>query len=179
VNRFVFLDRDGTLVRDTGYPHRAEQYELLPGTARALGRLCTAGFGLVIVTNQSGIGRGLFGESDFRSFQQLLLDDLTAAGVEIEATYHCPHAPDAGCDCRKPAPGLILRACEDLGADPSVCWVVGDADRDIAVAARADCLGAVRVGAAPGTPAPAKRPAQFFDADDLEAAVDRILAAEA
>lgn len=177
MSRFVFLDRDGTLVRDTGYPHRAEHYELLPGTARALGRLRAGGFQLVIVTNQSGIGRGLFGESDFRSFQKLLLDDLAAAGVEIEATYHCPHAPDAGCDCRKPAPGLILQARDELGAEPSECWVVGDADRDIAVAARAACRGAVRVGAAPGTPAPGERPAEFFDAGDLEAAVDRILAA--
>lgn len=179
MSRFVFLDRDGTLVRDTGYPHRAADYALLPGTGRALARLRTAGFRLVIVTNQSGIGRGLFGESDFRSFQKLLLDDLAAAGVEIEATYHCPHAPDAGCGCRKPAPGLILRARDDLGADPGQCWVVGDADRDIAVAARAGCRGAVRVGAAPGRPPPPERPAEFFDAADLEAAVDQILAAGA
>ena len=176
MSRFVFLDRDGTLVRDTGYPHRPEDYELLPGTPEALERLRSAGYGLAIVTNQSGIGRGLFSESDFRSFQDLLLRDLAAHGVEIAATYHCPHAPGDGCGCRKPAPGLLLRARDELGAELERCWLVGDAERDVAVAARAGCGGAIRVGAAAGTPAPGERPAVFHEAADLAEAAERILA---
>jgi histidinol-phosphate phosphatase family protein len=165
VSRFVFLDRDGTLVEDPGYVHRLEDFRLLPGTAKALLRLREAGFRLVIVTNQSGIGRGLFREADFQRFQQRLLDELAAAGVTIEATYFCPHAPDAGCDCRKPAAGLLERARRELGADLAHSWVIGDAARDVEMARRAGCAGAVRLGE-PGI-------------SDLEAAVSRVLAATA
>lgn len=176
MSRFVFLDRDGTLVRDTGYPHRPEDYALLPGTPEALARLTAAGYGLAIVTNQSGIGRGLFTERDFWSFQDLLLRDLAAHGVEIAATYHCPHSPDEGCTCRKPAPGLLLRARDELGAQLGHSWFVGDADRDVAVAARAGCHGAIRIGAPAGTPAPDERPALFSEAADLGEAAEQILA---
>jgi D-glycero-D-manno-heptose 1,7-bisphosphate phosphatase len=176
VSRFVFLDRDGTLVRDTGYPHRREDYELLTGTAAALRQLAAAGWGLAIVTNQSGIGRGLFTEGDFQAFQDHLLRDLRAQGVEIAATYHCPHAPGAGCDCRKPEPGLLHRARNALGAELERCWFVGDGDRDVAVAFRAGCRGAVRVGAVPGAPPPGEHPPLFYDASDLAEAVRRILA---
>ena len=177
MSRFVFLDRDGTLVRDTGYPHRPEDYALLPGTGAALRTLGEAGFSLAIVTNQSGIGRGLFTEADFGRFQELLLADLRDAGVRIDATYHCPHAPDAGCSCRKPEPGLLLRARDELGARLEQSWFVGDADRDVATAARAGCRGAVRLGAP--RPPPDERPARFRDAADLGAAAALILADEA
>jgi histidinol-phosphate phosphatase family protein len=146
VNRFVFLDRDGTLVRDTGHPHRLEDYALLPGVVAALRRLADAGYRLAIVTNQSGIGRGLFGQADFERFQARLLADLEASGVHVEATFFCPHLPDAGCRCRKPEPGLLWRAREELGADLAQSWVIGDSARDCGLARRAGCRGAVRVG---------------------------------
>lgn len=177
MSRFVFLDRDGTLVRDTGYPHRLEDYELMPGVAAALRRLCAAGFRLAIVTNQSGIGRGLFEERDFERFQERLLADLERAGVAIERTYHCPHPPDAGCACRKPAAGLLLRARDELGADLAASWVIGDGAADVALAARAGCRGAVRVGAgAPATP-PSERPTRYAEAADLAGAVDCVVSA--
>jgi histidinol-phosphate phosphatase family protein len=110
VKRYVLLDRDGTLIRDVGYPHRLEDYELLDGVAPALRRLVDAGYRLAIVTNQSGIGRGYFGYSDFERFHARLLADLSAAGVSIDATFLCPHTPDDHCECRKPAPGLLWRA---------------------------------------------------------------------
>jgi histidinol-phosphate phosphatase family protein len=147
VSRFVFLDRDGTLVRDTGYPHRDADYELLSGVPAALRRLAEAGFRLAIVTNQSGIGRGLFGEADFERFQARLLADLGAERIQIERTYHCPHRPDAGCDCRKPSPGLLWRARDELGADLGASWVIGDGEGDVGLASRAGCRGAVRIGA--------------------------------
>lgn len=148
MSRFVFLDRDGTLVRDVGYPHRPEDYALLPGVVAGLGRLAAAGFRFAIVTNQSGIGRGYFATEQFERFHRLLLDDLAAAGLRIEASYLCPHRPDEGCSCRKPAPGLVERARAELGADLSRSWVVGDSDADEELARRAGCRGCVRVGSA-------------------------------
>jgi D-glycero-D-manno-heptose 1,7-bisphosphate phosphatase len=165
VRRFVFLDRDGTLTRDHGYTHRVEDYALLPGVVEGLRRLAQAGYHLAIVTNQSGIGRGCFGEDDYQRFRAHLEADLAARGVRIEATYHCPHRPDEGCACRKPAPGMLLRARDELGADLAASWVVGDQERDVGLAEHAGCRGAVRVG--PG------------HARDLGEAADRILAAEA
>jgi D-glycero-D-manno-heptose 1,7-bisphosphate phosphatase len=173
VSRFVFLDRDGTLVRDTGYPHRDEDYELLPGVPEALRSLEARGFRLAIVTNQSGIGRGLFGEADFERFQARLLADLSRAGVRILRTYHCPHRPDAGCDCRKPAPGLLWRARDELGADLAASWVIGDGAADVELAARAGC-GAVRLRPPPDGPAPGPRPARYAEAPDLGAAAEAI-----
>ena len=164
MSRFVFLDRDGTLVRDTGYPHREADYELLPGVPAALRRLADAGFRLAIVTNQSGIGRGLFGAADFERFQARLLADLAAERVRIERTYHCPHRPDEGCACRKPSPGLLWRARDELGADLAASWVIGDGDGDVGLAAQAGCRGSVRIGPS--------------DAATLGAAVDRLLKAQ-
>lgn len=172
MKRYVLLDRDGTLIRDTGYPHRPEDYELLPGVGAALRRLADAEFGLAIVTNQSGIGRGYFDTASFDRFHARLLGDLAQAGVAIDATFVCPHAPDAGCGCRKPAPGLVLRARDELGADLGRSWLVGDTDRDVGAARSGGCLGAVRIGTA------ASRRGDdplAFEAPDLAAAVAMIL----
>lgn len=146
MNRFVFLDRDGTLVRDPGYVHRIGDYELLPGIVDGLRGLQTAGWKLAIVTNQSGIGRGLFGEQDFQAFQTQLIGDLAARGVTIEGTFHCPHAPNDGCSCRKPAPGLLERAHAELDAELSESWMIGDSARDAEAAAAAGLRGAIWIG---------------------------------
>ncbi len=169
---FVFLDRDGTLVRDPGYVHRVEDCELLPGVIPGLRRLRAAGYPLAIVTNQSGIGRGRFGEAEFQAFQRRLLEELAQAGIRIEATYHCPHRPEDGCTCRKPAPGMLERAARELGAALAQSWVVGDSPADVGLAARAGCR-AVRIAARlpEGEPGPCAR--------DLEEAAALILAADA
>ncbi len=167
MSRFVFLDRDGTLVRDVGYPHRLEDYELLAGVPEALQKLRDAGFRLAIVTNQSGIGRGYYGHQDYERFQGRLLADLADAGVKIEASFYCPHAPVDGCGCRKPEPGLLLRARDTLGADLAASWMVGDAPSDVGAARRAGCRGAVRL-APPGTAGPD---------DDFERRADDLLGA--
>jgi D-glycero-D-manno-heptose 1,7-bisphosphate phosphatase len=176
VRPFVFLDRDGTLVRDTGYPHRPEDYALLPGVPAALRALADAGYALAIATNQSGLGRGRFGPADFARFQSLLEADLAAAGVVLAATLVCPHAPDAGCACRKPAPGLLLRARDELGADLAASWMVGDGERDVEAARRAGCRGAVRVGVAAPAPARPGEDPLALEARDLPEAARRILA---
>jgi D-glycero-D-manno-heptose 1,7-bisphosphate phosphatase len=170
--RFVLLDRDGTLIRDTGHPHRPEDYELLPGVAQALLRLQAAGYRLAIATNQSGIGRGYFDWTAYEAFHGRLLADLAAAGVAIDATFVCPHTPGDACACRKPEPGLLLRARDALGADLAASWMVGDGERDVAAARRAGCFGAVRVGVA--APAASADPLAL-EARDLAEAAEAIL----
>ena len=141
----MFLDRDGTLVTDRGYTHRVEDYALLPGVPEALRRLAGAGFALAVVTNQSGIGRGYYDEAAFHAFQRHLSADLARRGVVLETSFFCPHLPDAGCACRKPAPGMLERARRELGADLARSWVIGDHRSDVELAARAGCAGAVLV----------------------------------
>lgn len=176
---FVFLDRDGTLVRDSGYPHRREDYSLLPGVLEGLQLLAKAGYALALATNQSGIGRGLFQAADLQRFQDLLLADLTAAGIELAATLVCPHEPAAGCACRKPAPGLLLRARDEFGADLAASWMIGDRAHDVLAARRAGCRGAVRVGArvgvGVGAPVPAGDDPFALEAPDLPAAARLLL----
>ena len=175
MSRFVFLDRDGTLVRDEGYTHRLEDYALLPGVVDALGLLRDAGFSLAIVTNQSGIGRGLFSEADYAAFEAHLEADLAARGVPVAGSFHCPHAPEAGCTCRKPEPGLLLQARDGLGADLGASWMVGDALRDAQAGARAGCRGSVLLALqAP----PERLPKNAVLATDLDAAARHILGAQ-
>lgn len=138
---YVFLDRDGTLIRDVHHGHRLEDYEMLPGVPEALERLLSTGFRLAIVTNQSGIGRGLFTRADYDRYHGRLLDDLAAQGIPIDATYMCPHAPDDPCECRKPHPATLHRARLDLGADLALSWVVGDHVSDVRLASNAGSRG--------------------------------------
>ena len=140
-SRFVFLDRDGTLVHDVGHGHRLEDYVLLPGVIDALQLLKDAGFRFAIVTNQSGIGRGIFSAAAFESFQARLFADLVAAGIDIEATYMCPHLPDAGCTCRKPSPASLLAARDRFAIDLARSWMIGDHANDVRLAANAGCRG--------------------------------------
>lgn len=144
---FVFLDRDGTLLADSGYAHKLEDYAPLPGAFAACRALSEAGYLLAIVTNQSGIGRGMFGEADFWRFQRRLLSDLARAGVPIAATYFCPHVPDDRCRCRKPEPGMLFRARDELGADLARSLVIGDAERDLEAGRRAGCRPGLRIDA--------------------------------
>ncbi len=169
--RFVFLDRDGTLVRDHGYTHRIEDYALLPGVAPALRRLAAAGFGLAIVTNQSGIGRGLFTLADYFAFERQLEADLARQGIPIAASFFCPHRPDAVCACRKPAPGLLLRARDVLGAELGASFVIGNDRRDALAGLAAGCAGAVWIAPA----LPAALPPGVLHAVDLGGAADALL----
>lgn len=138
-SRFVFLDRDGTLVFDVGHGHRLDQYELLPGVIDALQLLKDAGFRFAMVTNQSGIGRGFFTEADFRRFNERLFEDLRDGGIEIEETYFCPHLPDAGCACRKPSPASLHAARDRFAIDLAASWMIGDHANDVRTAANAGC----------------------------------------
>ncbi len=175
MSRFVFLDRDGTLVEDRGYTHRVEDYRLLPGVVEGLRRLAAGGYRLAIVTNQSGIGRGYFGVEEFERFQRRLLDDLARHGVAIERTYFCPHRPDEGCTCRKPGDGLLSRAREELGADLGASWVIGDTALEVELARRAGCRGAVLVLTGKGAEASRSVAKEIPRASDLVAAAEAIM----
>lgn len=129
----VFLDRDGTLIREADYLADPEGVALLPGVPRALAALREAGYALVVVTNQSGIARGLYTAEDYRRVAERLDAVLSAAGVPVDATYHCPHHPDFGgpCDCRKPSLGMHRQAARELGLDLARSWYVGDKPSDV------------------------------------------------
>jgi D-glycero-D-manno-heptose 1,7-bisphosphate phosphatase len=136
--RAAFLDRDGVINVDHGYVHRIDRFELLPGVPAALRRLNAAGLLLIVVTNQSGIARGLYTEADYAALTRHLRHVLAAEGVELDAIYHCPHMPDATvaryrrqCDCRKPSPGMILRGIAEFGIDPAQSVLFGDKPSDI------------------------------------------------
>jgi histidinol-phosphate phosphatase family protein len=137
----LFLDRDGTLIEDVGYPRDPRRVRLLPGAADALARLAAAGFALVMVSNQSGVGRGLLSRAEAEAVHAEVLRRFAAAGVAFDGAYYCYHAPDDGCDCRKPAPGLLLRAAAVLGLDLRQSFMVGDKPIDVAAGAAAGCRG--------------------------------------
>ena len=143
----VFLDRDGTLVVERGYLSDPADIELLPGVARSLRELKAAGYPLVVISNQSGVGRGLFPRSRVHEAMARLRSALRAGGVELDAIYFCPHRPDAGCDCRKPGTALLERAADDLLLALKRSAMVGDKMLDVQTAHRAGALGLlVRTG---------------------------------
>lgn len=129
--RFVLLDRDGTVIEDKHYLHDPEGVELLPGALKGLRRMQDLGFGLALLTNQSGVGRGYFTEDDVHAVNNRLLAMLLEQGVRIDAVYHCPHAPEENCRCRKPEPGMMLQAAGELGFDPFDCFMIGDKLADV------------------------------------------------
>ena len=135
----VLVDRDGTLVKDATFD--PSQVELLPGVAESLKRLQGAGYLLCIVSNQQGIGLGYFGYRDFIDGNRKLLRLLGTEGIAIRKIYFCPHSLGDLCDCRKPAPGLILKALRDLNATPERTFVIGDSADDMEAARAAGCSG--------------------------------------
>lgn len=129
----AFLDRDGTIIRDTEYLRDPDQVELLPGAAGAIRRLNEAGWPVIVVTNQSGIARGLLTEQDYERVRMRVDKLIAAEGARIDASYHCPHHPDISgpCECRKPGVKLYRDATADHGLDPAASWFVGDRLRDV------------------------------------------------
>ena len=175
----VFLDRDGTLIEDVGYPDRLDQMTVFPWTVDVIRAFNRAGLAVVVVTNQSGIARGLFTEAFVEETHRHLSARLAAGGARIDAYYYCPHHPDGvvdayrqRCDCRKPASGLVDRAVRDLDLDPARSFVVGDKWLDIGLARAAGARGIlVRSGTGAAEEA---RPEPGLSADAI---VDNLAAA--
>lgn len=140
----IFFDRDGTLMKDVGYCSRPDEVELLEGVGKLLPRLKNAGFKLIIVTNQSGIGRGYFTEEDFWAVQQELQKQL-GAGI-IDATYFCADTPQQASERRKPNPGMLLEAATDLSIDLDQSYMVGDKASDAEAGIRAGVRATILFG---------------------------------
>jgi D-glycero-D-manno-heptose 1,7-bisphosphate phosphatase len=139
----VFLDRDGTIVHDVHYLARPDQLSLMAGAVDAMHRMAEAGLALVVVTNQSGIGRGMFSEDDFARITARLDEMLGADGISLLATYHCPDTPDVPThiSCRKPGVSMYERAARDHGLDLAASFYVGDKWRDVAPAVTLGATG--------------------------------------
>ncbi len=144
----VFVDRDGTLIRDVGYLHREEQLDILPQVPEALRLLKRKGYKIVVITNQSAVARGHLTEDALAEIHRELLRRLAWSGAQVDGVYYCPHHPTEGlmpykihCDCRKPNTGMILKAAAELGLSPSRSYVVGDQMTDMELAARSGAKG--------------------------------------
>ena len=144
MKRAVFLDRDGVINRDRGYVHRWQDFEFMPGVFEATSRLSSAGWMLVVVTNQSGIARGYYTEDEYQALTHSMVEAFAQHGAPIAAVYHCPHHPSGritalavDCDCRKPAPGMILRARDELALSLADSVLIGDKLSDVAAARKA------------------------------------------
>ncbi len=159
----VFLDRDGVINVDHGYVSTWERFEFLPGVPDALRTLQDAGYLLIVVSNQSGIGRGYYCEADVESLNQAVAQHLgSTVGVTLSEFYHCPHHPTEAegefrrqCDCRKPAPGMIRQAVLDHGIDLKTSLLVGDKDSDIEAGRAAGVARLFKVVDSPQTATPA------------------------
>ncbi len=180
-HRAAFIDRDGVLNEERAYVHRIEDFVLLPGALAALRSLEAAGYRRVVVTNQSGIARGLYTEADYQRLTAQIRERLRAEHVTLDAIEYCPHLPDAPlpeyrreCECRKPAPGMLLRAIRALDIDPAASFLVGDRLSDVQ-AGRAAGVGRcflVRTGCALSTEALGAADGVY---DDLLACVQDVL----
>jgi D-glycero-D-manno-heptose 1,7-bisphosphate phosphatase len=175
----VFLDRDGTMAEEVGYLNHASRFRMFPFVAAAIHRLNEAGLPVVVVTNQSGVGRGYFPESLVQTVNELMTQQLVKAGAKIDAIYYCPHASSENCGCRKPKTGMLDRASMEHGLDLPRSFVVGDRYGDIELARNARARSVlVRTGYGEGELAwhAAKWPVQpDFVAEDLTQAVTWIL----
>jgi D-glycero-D-manno-heptose 1,7-bisphosphate phosphatase len=137
----VFLDRDGTLNEEVGYVSSLNRFRLLPGTAEAVAKINRAGLKAILITNQSGVGRGYFSEEFVRETHEYLQLLLSKEGARLDAVYVCTHHPDDRCSCRKPEPGLLMRAAGEHGVDLSRSFFIGDKLIDVETAHRAGARG--------------------------------------
>jgi D,D-heptose 1,7-bisphosphate phosphatase len=160
----AFLDRDGVLNRDVGYVWRQENFQWMPGAQRAVKRINDAGHLAIVITNQAGVARGLYGEADIGNLHRWMNDELGRDGAHIDAFYYCPHHPSEGqgayrlaCDCRKPAPGMLLRAMREWPVDRAASFMIGDKEIDMEAASAAGVRGLL------------------FDGGDLDALVQSAL----
>ena len=182
--KLVILDRDGTINRASDeFVKSPEEWHPLPGAMEAISRLNHAGFHVVLATNQSGLGRGLFDMAALNAVHGFMLKSLAAAGGRIDAIFYCPHAPDEGCSCRKPAPGLLLQIQERYGMDLAGVPYVGDSLRDLQAAQAAGCAPHLvltgRHAEMQNQALPPSFPAHTHVHADLAAFVDHLLGGDA
>jgi D-glycero-D-manno-heptose 1,7-bisphosphate phosphatase len=149
--RALFLDRDGTVIEDEHYLRDPALIRFLPGALPALRAIAEAGYALVVVSNQSGVARGLITRDELARVHEAFAELLRAAGTPLDGAYYCEHGPDDGCACRKPKPGLIQRAIAELNLDPSLSYMIGDKERDCEAGLAAGCRALWLQPATPAT----------------------------
>ncbi|MBU0591108.1 D-glycero-beta-D-manno-heptose 1,7-bisphosphate 7-phosphatase [Candidatus Micrarchaeota archaeon] len=176
----VFLDRDGVIVADKGYMHKISDFRLLSESANAIKKLNSAGFLVIVITNQSGIARGMYTEDDMHKFNAHMISELKKSGATIDAIYFCPHHNKEAkvekyskdCDCRKPKPGMILKAAKEHDIDLNSSWMVGDMESDMKAGKAVGCK-TIMIDGSKG--ANGRQTTAHAIANDLNHAVDYIL----
>jgi D-glycero-D-manno-heptose 1,7-bisphosphate phosphatase len=173
----VFLDRDGTIIEDVGYLRNPDQVRLIPGAAQAIKRLNDRGFLAIVVTNQSGMARGLLSRHDYALTERRVDQLLQAEGAKLDAHYFCPHLPEltGPCDCRKPGVLLYRQAAEQFKIDLSTSWWVGDRLRDVLPADTLHGQGILVLTGAGAGESRDRHASRFNQSPDLAGAVDFIL----
>jgi D-glycero-D-manno-heptose 1,7-bisphosphate phosphatase len=174
----AFIDRDGVINEERHHVHRIEDFVLLPGTVPGMQTLQAAGYLLVVVTNQGGIGRGLYTEDDFARLTAHMLNTLAQQGIRVAAVYHCPHHPGADqagdgldCTCRKPHPGMLLRAAREHDIDLARSAMIGDKASDLAAGRNAGVGRCLLVASGHSAPPSARAQADHYCADLAAAAL--------
>jgi D-glycero-D-manno-heptose 1,7-bisphosphate phosphatase len=173
----VLLDRDGVINEDSpDYIRSTSEWMPLAGSIEAIARLSRAGRRVGVCTNQAGVAKGLFTNAELDSINRMMSSAVERAGGHIDGVFCCTHSPDAGCDCRKPAPGLLLQAMSTFGVEPDETTFVGDSPRDVQAAFAAGCTPIlVRTGNGARCEADARSLGVELVFDDLPAAVDWLL----
>ena len=173
--RAVFFDRDGTLIVDAGYPNDPKQVVLISEAVPAVKTFLENGFLLVVISNQSGIGRGRITQEQAQSVHKRFIDIFEEQGISITATYYCPHAPEEDCSCRKPSPEMLFKAQKDYDIDLSRSFMIGDKFSDIEAGQRAGCKGILYQ---PTGKQKKKELAPDLISDDWETIIQFVLAAK-
>ena len=130
----VFLDRDGVINKEVGYLHKIQDFEFIDGVFKACLYFQSLDYQIIVVTNQSGIGRGYYNEGDFHIINNWMLEQFKNKRIEILDVFFCPHDPESNCDCRKPKPGMFNQANEKHDIDMEKSWMIGDKEADVAAA---------------------------------------------
>jgi len=139
MSKALFLDRDGTIIEDRGYMRDPDEVRLLSGAAEALADIAQDGWKLIVISNQSGVGRGLISPDEMRRVQGRFLEAIESHGVTVTASYLCVHSPDDRCECRKPSDFFLRLAAREHGIDLKSSWMAGDREADILCGRRAGC----------------------------------------
>ena len=141
----IFLDRDGVINKEVNYLHRIEDFKFIDGIFEACIHFKELGYKIIIVTNQSGIGRNYFKEDDYQIVSEWMIKQFQKKNIDILDIFHCPHDPELGCSCRKPKPGMLLKAKNKHGIDMKNSWLIGDKEDDIIAGFRSGIFNTILV----------------------------------
>ncbi|MFY9090210.1 D-glycero-beta-D-manno-heptose 1,7-bisphosphate 7-phosphatase [Arcobacter aquimarinus] len=142
----MFLDRDGVINHDHGYVYEIEKFEFIDGVFDACRYFISLGYEIIVITNQSGIGRGYYTQEDFLNLTNWMIKEFSKNGIEILKVYFCPHSPTEDCDCRKPKIGMITQSLNDFSIDLQNSWLIGDKISDIQTAINANIPNRILIG---------------------------------